>query len=103
MRIIGFLLAIALAVYALTDLAGSDARRRGGIPKAVWTVLILVIPILGPIAWLLVSRVATAPPSTGPSAPLAPDDDPDFLWKLDQDKRRGQSPAPGEPDESHPR
>lgn len=85
MRVLLFLLVIALAVYALTDLSGSDERRRGGIPRAVWTVLILLLPVLGPVAWLLVSRVATrAEPE---QVPLAPDDDPDFLWRLEQQRR----------------
>lgn len=108
------LLAVGLAVYALVDLASSDERRRGGIPKWLWVVLIVLLPYLGPVAWILVGRAASrgpggtgvgragGPAGTGPArrrrGPVAPDDDPDFLWRLEQQRRRQDretDPAPG--------
>ncbi|MBD5785542.1 PLDc_N domain-containing protein [Cellulosimicrobium terreum] len=103
-RVLLVLLAVGLAVYALVDLASSDDERRGGVPKALWVVLVILLPFLGPIAWILVSRAASrgtggsgvgrgsGPSGSGPGrrrgAPVAPDDDPDFLWRLDQQQRR---------------
>ena len=105
LRVLLPLIAVGLAVYALVDLASSDEEERGGIPKGLWIVLIILLPFLGPIAWILVkrsagrsgSRYAAGRPSGGSSnggtrrrrnTPLAPDDDPEFLWRLEQQQRR---------------
>src|SRR5690606_9546957 len=111
LRVLLPLLAVGLAVYALVDLASSDEEERGGIPKGLWVVLIILLPFLGPIAWILVkragrsgSRYAGGRPGTPPApgarrrrnAPVAPDDDPYFLWRLEQERRRqarGTSPG----------
>ncbi len=115
LRVLLPLLAVGLAVYALVDLASSDEDERGGIPKGLWVVLIILLPFLGPIAWILVKRSASrsgarSRPAGRPgpgsaaggtrrrrSAPVAPDDDPEFLWRLEQQQRRQArdgSPAP---------
>ncbi|MBE7701888.1 PLDc N-terminal domain-containing protein [Oerskovia sp. Sa1BUA8] len=103
-RVLLTLLAVGLAVYALSDCATSDEDDRSGIPKGLWIVMIIFLPFVGPLAWILVSRTqrsrhaqAGRTPAAGPgrpgarrrpSAPVAPDDDPDFLWKLEQQRRR---------------
>ena len=88
---------LGLIVYALADLAGARKGETGGLPKWLWVVIILVVPVVGALAWIMVRRTdGTTPPvrddrtSTGPrrSGPVAPDDDPDFLWRLDQERRR---------------
>lgn len=110
------LLAVGLAVYALVDLASSDEEERGGIPKGLWVVLIILLPFLGPVAWIVVKRSqrgtgarygSTARPSTGPTrrrrnAPLAPDDDPEFLWRLEQQQRRQSRDESGGPQDAPP-
>jgi hypothetical protein len=105
LRVLLPLIAVGLAVYALVDLASSDDEERGGIPKGLWIVLIVLLPFLGPIAWIVVKRSAsrggsrygaTGRPGSSSggatrrrrSAPVAPDDDPDFLWQLEQQQRR---------------
>ncbi len=108
------LIAVGLAVYALVDLASSDDEDRGGIPKGLWVVLIVLLPFVGPVAWILVKRSqrsvprygASGRPAAGPSAagrrrraaPLAPDDDPEFLWRLEQQQRRQGKDEPGATD-----
>ncbi|QDW62504.1 PLD nuclease N-terminal domain-containing protein [Oerskovia sp. KBS0722] len=103
-RVLLTLLAVGLAVYALSDCATSDENDRSGIPKGLWIVMIIFLPFVGPLAWIIVSRTQRArhattggAPTPGrarpgarrrPAAPLAPDDDPDFLWKLEQQRRR---------------
>jgi len=107
------LIAVGLAVYALVDLASSDEEDRGGIPKGLWVVLIVLLPFVGPIAWILVKRSQRSAPRYGGSGrpgsgstpparrrrnvPLAPDDDPEFLWRLEQQQRRqgNDTSAPG--------
>ena len=79
------------------------------LPKLVWLLVILVIPVLGAVAWLVFGRPAITggdggsgggglrgriprPEPRGPSGyaagPIAPDDDPDFLRKLDDQRRK---------------
>ena len=88
-----FLLAVVvltLVVYALIDCVRTPAVEVRVMPRAVWVLAILFVPALGAAAWLVASRVrgsASPPPRRG--RPVAPDDDPDFLWRLEQDRRRG--------------
>ena len=107
-RALFFLVIIGLAVYALADIATSDDRARRGIPRGVW-LLVALVPVVGAVAWILSSRAAraeggaggpgrsggTRPSSGGPrrSGPLAPDDDPEFLWRLEQERIRREREA----------
>ena len=77
------------------------------MPKLLWVALIAVITPIGPIAWIIVSRVKAAEERGGavePTVwsskegtqfrrperprPVAPDDDPEFLRSLERDIRR---------------
>jgi Phospholipase_D-nuclease N-terminal len=108
-RVLLVLLAVGLAVYALVDLASSDEDERGGIPKWLWVVLIVLLPFVGAIAWILVRRSQRSAARYGAggrpgrpwaarrrrSGPVAPDDDPEFLWRLEQEQRRqGRATGP---------
>lgn len=104
-RALFFLVIIGLAVYALADIATSDERARRGLPKGAW-FLVALVPIAGPLVWILTSRAQPATGGAGPAqgrrpgpggaggpgsrrpGPVAPDDDPEFLWRLDQERRR---------------
>jgi len=98
------LAAIGLLVYALTDCATSQDKRPAGAPKALWILAIVLLPVLGPVLWLVLSRAGDAGAgqtgARGPrsSGPVAPDDDPEFLRRLDQERRRREQrdrrPAP---------
>jgi len=85
MRAVLFLAVAALTVFAAADCAQSTPAQRAGVPRWLWLVLIVLVPLLGPAVWLLVSRSASdgrgAP--RGPQGPGAPDDDPEFLHRLD--------------------
>lgn len=97
---------VALLVFTLIDCLRSEDEERLGLPKALWAIIIIVFVPIGPIAYLVVSRVARKDsaqrnPSTPPRprglqrnprpGPVAPDDDPEFLAKLDEQVRRNQS------------
>lgn len=102
MRLLPYVLVIGLAIYALIDLSRSTASERAGLHPAAW-VLVVLVPVLGPATWLLVSRYQRgdigAPPgvagptsssrSRRPRGPRAPDDDPDFLRRLGRRGPRG--------------
>jgi hypothetical protein len=99
LRVLIYALPIILAVYALVDLVQTDADDVQGLPKLAWAALIVLIWIIGPVAWLLAGRrgrrfrlPGLSPRPAGPGSPgrtLAPDDDPDFLRGL-----RGMRPPP---------
>ncbi|SDD72412.1 Phospholipase_D-nuclease N-terminal [Sanguibacter gelidistatuariae] len=106
-RALAVIAAFALLVYALADFASSDERDRGGIPGWLWAVIIILLPYFGPLSWIVFSRsrrrqgAGPGHPSAGtsprtrrrPSGPLAPDDDPEFLWRLAREQRRQARPA----------
>lgn len=111
-RILLFMFILATTVYAVVDCINADEQDRRGLPKGLWLILIIMLPIFGPVAWYWLSssqrraRMAaggstTNRPTTGssgygrptqrpqrPSRPVAPDDDPDFLWRLEQERRK---------------
>lgn len=93
MRYLGLLLVIGLVVYCVVDIVRSDDDERLGAPAALWVLLVVLIPVLGSVAWLAVSRsrrAARGGAGTGrrrPARPVAPDDDPEFLWRLDRERQ----------------
>lgn len=116
-RVLLILVIVGLMVYALVDVWNSEEDERGGLPRWLWVLLIVLLPLLGPISWIVVrvaARRSGAGPATGrggggsrptpprrpsprrPSAgPVAPDDDPEFLWRLEQEKRRRERETRG--------
>ena len=119
MRIVLIVLVFALTLYALLDCARTpDESMPARMPKYLWITLVVLFPTIGPIAWIIVSRVKAAEARGGyvePTVwsskegttfrrpqrprPMAPDDDPEFLRDLEQDIRRRkhhpQEPAGG--------
>ena len=105
LRILIYALPIILAVYALVDLVQTKDEDVQGLPKLVWVLLIVLIWVIGPLAWLFAGRKGrrfpglaprAAGPAGGQTRSLAPDDDPDFLRGLNRPKR------PPEDDEQPP-
>ena len=90
-RVVLVALVVFATIYALVDCIMTDRRRVRIMPKAVWLLAVLV-PVLGPAAWLLAGRTGvgfgraprgpSGPQPRRPSGPKGPDDDPDFLRKL---------------------
>lgn len=109
MRYLPVLLAIALVVYCVVDIAGSTQDERLGLPRGIWVLLVLV-PFVGALVWLVVSRSRRAAvaqagaagrsrgaaPTRRRQGPVAPDDDPEFLRRLDQERRRREAEGRGE-------
>jgi hypothetical protein len=85
-RLLPWLLTIALTIYAVVDCVQTDDRAVRGLPKVAWVLLILILPLAGSIAWLVAGRPQRPRPGSGPShppgAPRGPDDDPEFLRRL---------------------
>ena len=90
--VIYVLLTIGLFAFAVAELVTTPAAAVRTLPKALWCVVVLP-PVLGPLAWLLFGRPRKTRPggaaSGPPPRPVAPDDDEDFLREL---RRRRQDP-----------
>ena len=72
---------VILTVYTLVDCAVFDRKRIRGLPRWVWIFVIVLVPLIGPLLWLLVGHGRTTP-STRSFRSVAPDDDLDFLRGL---------------------
>lgn len=87
-RILLFLGYIALVVYAVVDVAQHRDERPMGIPKWLWIVAIIMIPLAGAIAWLVLKYLGGEGNASPRGRNLAPDDDPEYLNWLEQQRRR---------------
>jgi hypothetical protein len=98
---------LVLLVYCLIDCIQTDPADVRTLPKPLWAVLIIVLPLFGGVGWLLAGKpergtVGAGRTSSWPaaptsearrpnrSAPLGPDDDPDFLRSLHPDAEHEQ-------------
>ncbi|MBT2503377.1 PLDc N-terminal domain-containing protein [Curtobacterium sp. ISL-83] len=70
--------AVAFTVYAAIDCATMPRERIRSLRRAVWVLLVIVLPVLGAVLWFLLGR-APASAGDGRSRYRGPEDDPDFL------------------------
>jgi hypothetical protein len=90
-RLFVVLAAVQLVLLVLALISALSAPRVRNAPRAVWVLVILLIPLLGPLAYFGVGRPKQAPRERGPvlrKRPAAPDDDPDFLRSVDSEQSR---------------
>lgn len=101
-RYLPVLLDIALTVYCLIDCLQTDEVVVRNLPKTGWILLILLFPVVGPVAWLVAGRPTRESSNSyltqqerweadyrrkerdremreRRQPPRGPDDDPDFL------------------------
>ncbi|RBP63168.1 phospholipase D-like protein [Brevibacterium sanguinis] len=84
-------MAAAITLYGLFDCLLRDRGLIRVLPKPVWALIILLIPILGFGLWYAFGRGTEAKPSAAPrSGPLAPDDDPDYLRQVAREVQLGK-------------
>lgn len=96
-RILPLLALIALYVYVLVDLSRAPSSEVRLLPKWLWVIVVVVLFLFGPLLWLVLGRPRAVPPQSGgeggggssgrrpgPRGPVAPDDDPEFLKRLDE-------------------
>jgi hypothetical protein len=50
------LLWLGLTLYALLDVLLGDAERMRLLRRPVWVLVVLLVPVIGPVAWLLLGR-----------------------------------------------
>ncbi|MBU6313145.1 MAG: PLDc N-terminal domain-containing protein [Actinomycetales bacterium] len=105
LRAVGILLAIAVYIWFIIDVLRTPGTSTRTLPKFVWLLIVVLLPLLGGLIWLVAGRPRPERPRRGRRrrGPVAPDDDPAFLRQLDDDawaermKRRredsGEAPA----------
>jgi hypothetical protein len=75
--------AVVLAVFAMIECVQADPAQVRSLRKPLWLVVIVLVPVIGPIFWLVIGRPqARRLPTAPPPRPVAPDDDPEFLRRL---------------------
>ena len=96
----GTLIIVTLFVYCLFDVIGTDRELVRNLPKLAWLALVVIVPVFGSVAWLVLGRprgaaalpgTTTAPPRRSSRRPVAPDDDPEFLRRI---RRPGDDDTP---------
>ena len=99
LRVIGVLFALALYIYFIIDVVRTPRGTTRNLPKWLWLIIVVLVPIIGGLLWWGLGR--TRRDGGGwwrKRGPVAPDDDPRFLRKLDEDvwsskmrRRRGKA------------
>ncbi|HYN65759.1 MAG TPA: PLD nuclease N-terminal domain-containing protein [Ornithinibacter sp.] len=95
LRYVPAVLSFALTVYCLVDAFQTDEADMRNLPKIAWILLVLLVPVIGPVGWLLAGRPRrNSVPRRQQQRweehrreqerrrPRGPDDDPDFLKDL---------------------
>jgi len=101
LRFLPAVIELALLVYCLADCIQTERSRVRTLPKLGWILLIVLVPIIGGIGWLVAGRPARdgvgdsgsfgpairrlggGLSGASPRRPLAPEDDPAFMRRLD--------------------
>ncbi|WP_199424335.1 PLD nuclease N-terminal domain-containing protein [Actinotalea solisilvae] len=103
LRFLPYIVELALLVFCLIDCIQTPSGSERNLGKTAWIFVIILIPIAGPVAWLVAGRPAkqqanrSVPwPSTKtagfpeyerPAPPKGPDDDPEFLAGVERRER----------------
>ncbi|MEU9857391.1 PLD nuclease N-terminal domain-containing protein [Streptomyces sp. NPDC047974] len=92
LRALMFILPLALTIYAFIDCLNTPEDEVKHLPKVVWVIIILLFWIVGPIVWIFAgkARRTTAGGARGGRGGrggwVAPDDNPEFLKSLSDEK-----------------
>jgi hypothetical protein len=98
---LAFALEMLLVILALISCLSAEEGELRALPRIVWVIVILLFPLVGSIVYFVAGRPLTTatkrkawkpgngfPEAERPRAAVAPDDDPEFLRKLDEKSRR---------------
>src|SRR5699024_111648 len=85
------IVSLGVMIYALIEAFSTPSDRTRIMPKGIWIVVIILIPLVGGVLWLLfgnenaylASTVQGCKKTSGPTRPTNPDDDEEFLHYSD--------------------
>ena len=89
LRVLGIIVVVALYIWFVVDVIQTPKSGIRNLPRGIWLLIVLLLPILGGLLWVAFRRAKpTKGKWRGRRGPLAPDDDPGFIAKLDEDEWR---------------
>ncbi|MET8567158.1 PLD nuclease N-terminal domain-containing protein [Streptomyces sp. NPDC004783] len=98
LRVLMFLVPLALSVYAFIDCISTKDEDIRHMPKPLWAILVLLFPLVGSISWIIAGKkrqpAGAAPWGGGGRQWVAPDDNPEFLKSLNEEKDKDKDEDP---------
>ncbi len=90
LSILPWLIVVGITIYTVVDMLNTDDSRVRGLPKPLWILVAIVVPIVGAATWFIAgkerdSRRRQTSSFDRPTRVVAPDDDPTFLSQLDRE------------------
>lgn len=88
LRVVLVLLGLAIYIWFIVDVLRTPGPTTRALPKAVWLLIVVLLPLIGGLIWMLAGRPRQDRPRRGGlrrRRPVAPDDDPTFLRQLGDD------------------
>lgn len=89
----GAVVALAFVVYALFHCIMTPASKVRSLPKGVWILAIIVLPVIGAGLWYWLGMPSATPRTSGPQRGMGPDDDAEFLRQLNIRRQQQQRSA----------
>ncbi|WP_406726118.1 PLD nuclease N-terminal domain-containing protein [Streptomyces sp. GD-15H] len=97
LRVLMFLVPLALSVYAFIDCISTQDEDIRHMPKPLWAILVLLFPLVGSLSWIIAGKKRHPRGADGQVGSawnrgggrqqwVAPDDNPDFLKSLNEEK-----------------
>lgn len=98
---------IALVVYCVLEIVSAPPAAVRGLPRPAWVLLVVLLPLVGGTAWLLLGRPrpkepAPAVPGRPASSATSPDDDDAFLRSLAERAAEQRRRAQRQHNREHP-
>lgn len=87
-RVAGIIVLLAVYIWCIVDVLRSPRSAVRNLPKGIWLMIVVLVPLIGGGCWLVFGRTAPARVRRRRGGPVAPDDDPRFLAKLDEEAWR---------------
>lgn len=78
-RYLPVIITILLMIYCVVEIAQSRSDDVRVMPRWLWVVAVVGLPLVGAVSWLVWGRPRASEPT---KTFIAPDDDPDFLRRL---------------------
>ncbi|MFF1512011.1 PLD nuclease N-terminal domain-containing protein [Streptomyces sp. NPDC058326] len=97
LRALLFILPLALMIYAFIDCLNTPEEEVKHLPKPVWAIVILLFSVVGAVGWIAAGKNRRPRTRGGAGGWVAPDDNPEFLKSLKDEKKSG---GPGGSEES---
>ena len=87
---LGGFIVFALWLYAIFDVISTDEILVRNLPKGMWLILVIFVPVVGPVAWLILGRPLYAGWQPGGQTSVAP-----RRYVAPEDRVTDLRPSPG--------